>query len=400
MNLRRLLVLMALILPLLAACGSSEPAASPGNEYGSNAGGEQSAGTSGGVAATTTGGEAAAGAVDRSKLSEELYFYNWSDYIDPAILEEFESEYGVTVVYDTYDSNEDMIAKIRAGNSGYDLIVPSDYAVQIVAVEDLALPLDKSLLTNLSTMDPGYLGQYFDEENTISVPYMVGLTGIAYNKEAFPNGVDSWSALFDTAAAGAYQGKFSMLEDERETPGAALKFLGKSLNDTDPATMKQAEELLIAQKPLLAAYNSSDVNRKLASGEYVIAHAWSGMAMQARNGLGEEFSGNPNIEFVIPKEGGTIWMDNLVILKDSPNAYTAHVFIDFLMRPEIAAKNAEYIGYITPSKDAVPLLSQETRDLYAAGFAPSEEMLKRLEWIERNEATAAFTDLWTVVKGE
>ena len=122
--------------------------------------------------------------------------------------------------------------------------------------------------------------------------------------------------------------------------------------------------------------------------------------MQARNGLGDEFSGNPAIDFVIPKEGGTIWMDNLVILNDSPNAYTAHVFINFLMRPEIAARNAGYVGYITPNAAAVPLLPQEVQDLYAAGFAPNEELLKRLEWIERSAETVAFTDLWTAVKGE
>ncbi len=162
----------------------------------------------------------------------------------------------------------------------------------------------------------------------------------------------------------------------------------------------QAEGLLIGQKPYLAAYNSSDVNRKLASGEYVIAHAWNGTAAQARNGLGDEFSGNPSINFVIPQEGGTIWMDNMMILADSPNASTARVFMNFMLRPDVAARNAEYIGYITPVKDAVPLLSQEARDLYAAGFAPDAAMLERLEWIERSEATVAFTDLWTVVKGE
>ncbi|HMQ35763.1 MAG TPA: spermidine/putrescine ABC transporter substrate-binding protein [Chloroflexaceae bacterium] len=392
MHPRRLLIALALLLPLLAGCAGGEPAASPGNEYG----GQPADTSSGGAAAPA----APADGVDRDRLSDELYFYNWSDYIDPAILEQFEAEYGVRVIYDTYDSNEDMIAKVRAGNSGYDIVVPSDYAVQIVAVEELAQPLDKALLPNLAGMDPGYLGVYFDEANTISVPYMVGLTGIAYNSESFPDGVDSWATIFDPEQASQHTGKFSMLDDERETPGAALKYLGTSLNDTDPAAMQRAQELLIAQKPYLAAYNSSDVNRKLASGEYVIAHAWSGTAMQARNGLGDEFAGNPAINFVIPEEGGTIWMDNLVILRDSPNAYTAHVFINYLMRPEVAAQNAEYIGYITPVADAVPLLSEEVRELYAAGFAPDEAMLERLEWIERNEATAAFTDLWTVVKGE
>jgi spermidine/putrescine transport system substrate-binding protein len=386
---RLLVLLFALLVPILAACGGQAPTGSPGNEYGG-----QPADSSGGAAAPAADG------VDRSQLADQLFFYNWSDYIDPALLEEFTAEYGVEVVYDTYDSNEDMIAKVRAGNSGYDIVVPSDYAVQIMIAESLAQPLDKTMLSNLTHVDPGYLNKYFDPDNVYSVPYMVGLTGIAYNSEFFPNGVDSWAALFDPAQIAAYQGKFSMLEDERETPGAALKLLGQSLNSTDPAALKQAEELLIGQKASLAAYNSSDVNRKLASGEYVIAHAWNGMAAQARNGLGDEFSGNPNINFVIPKEGGTIWMDNMMILADSPNAYTAKVFMNFMMRPEVAARNAEYIGYVTPNKDAVPLLSQEARDLYAAGFAPDAEMLERLEWIERTEETVAFTDLWTVVKGE
>ena len=382
---RRTILLFAILLPLLAACGN-QSTEGPGNEYGS--------------APAPAADTPASDGIDRTKLASELYFYNWSDYIDPETLELFEQEYGVRVIYDTYDANEDMIAKVRAGNSGYDIVVPSDYAVQIMVDEELIQPLDKSLLTNLGSMNTNYLGVYFDPENRYSVPYLLGLTGIAYNSEFFPNGVDSWSALFDPANLSAIQGKFSMLEDERETPGAALKFLGQSLNTTDAALLQQAQELLIAQKPFLAAYNSADVNRKLASGEYVIAHAWSGMAMQSRNGLGDEFSGNPAINFIIPKEGGTIWMDNLVILNDSPNAYTAHVFINFLMRPEIAAQNAGYVGYITPNADAVPLLPQEVQDLYAAGFAPNDELLKRLEWIKRSAESVAFTDLWTVVKGE
>jgi spermidine/putrescine transport system substrate-binding protein len=382
---KRWLLLLILLLPILVACGgatTSAPTSAPA------------------PSSDSPGGAAASGTVDASKLSKELYFYNWSDYVDPAILEDFETEYGVKVVIDTFDANEDMLAKVRAGNSGYDIVVPSDYAVQTMALEDLALPLDKALLTNWSHIDPTLLGQYFDKQNAISAPYLLGLTGIAYNTDVFPDGVDSWSALFDTAILEKYKGKVSMLEDERETPGAALKYLGKSLNDTAPADLQAAQELLIAQKPFLAAYNSADVNRKLASEEYVIAHGWSGMAMQARNGLGDEFSGNPKINFVIPKEGGTIWMDNMVILKESPNAYTAHVFINYMLRPEIAARNAEYVGYITPNKDAVPLLSQEVRDLYAAGFAPNAELMQRLEWIVRDEKTVAFTDLWTVLKGE
>jgi len=384
---------IALLTLLLAACGGGE-ASSPGNEYGTGGGDTNASGAT----AAPAGG--ASGAVDQGQLSSELYVYHWSDYIDPALLEAFEEEYGVRIILDTYDSNEDMIAKVRAGNSGYDMVVPSDYAVTIMATEDLVLELDKALLPNLANVDPNLLDQPFDPGNTHSVPYMYGITGIAYNASEFPDGIDSWAALLDPAQVSQFEGRFSMLDDERETPAAALKWLGSSLNETDPAVLQQAQDVLIAQKPFLAAYNSSDVNRKLASGEYALAHAWNGMAMQARNGLGDEFSGNPDIRFVIPQEGGMIWMDNMAILADSPNAYTAHVFMDFLMRPEIAAQNAEYVGYLTPNVEAVPLLSQETRDLYAEGFAPDEEVRQRLEWAQRVTGSSAFTDLWTAVKGE
>ncbi|HWQ15692.1 MAG TPA: spermidine/putrescine ABC transporter substrate-binding protein [Roseiflexaceae bacterium] len=388
----RFLALLAAALLLLAACGGAPPATPP-----TAAPAEPTAAPAEPTAAPAAGDELQ---VDRSKLAGELRFYNWTDYVDPTVLEDFEKEYGVKVIVDNYDANEDMIAKVRAGGSGYDVVAPSDYAIQIMAADGLIAKLDKAMLPNIKHIEPDLLNKYFDEGNVYSVPYLYGLTGIAYSKAAFPDGVDSWAALFDPAQVEKVKGQVSMLDDERETPGAALKYLGKSLNETDPAVLAEVEKLLMDQKPFIAAYNSSDVNRKLASGEYVIAHAWNGMAMQARNGLGEEFSGNPDIQFVIPKEGGTIWMDNLAILADSPNAYTAHVFINFMLRPEIAVRNAEYVGYLTPNKDAVPLLSEETKALYAQGFAPDAEMLRRLEWIERNDRTAAFTDLWTKVKGE
>lgn len=386
------LLLVALL--VLAACGG-QPTGSPGNEYGG--GGATEPTTAPGATQPVAGDELQ---VDRSKLSSELRFFNWTDYIDPSILEDFEKEYGVKVIVDLFDANEDMLAKVRAGRSGYDIVTPSDYAVEIMWRDGLIAKLDKSLLPNLKYLDPDLLNKYFDPGNVYSVPYMYGITGIAYNRSFFPDGVDSWAALFDTAQIEKYRGQFSMLDDERETPGAALRFLGYSLNETSPEALKKAQDLLIAQKPYLAGYNSSDVNRKLASGEYVIAHAWSGSALQARNGLGDEFSGNPDIAFVIPKEGGMIWMDNMVILADSPNAYTAHVFMNFLMRPDIAARNAEYIGYLSPNVEGIKLLPQEIIDLYNEGFAPNDEVMKRLEWAVRNDQTAAFTELWTAVKGE
>jgi spermidine/putrescine transport system substrate-binding protein len=338
--------------------------------------------------------------VDKSKLSKELHIYNWADYLDPQVLKDFEQEYGVAVTMEVYDNNEDMIAKIRPGNSGYDVVFPSDYAVEIMWRDKLIAPLDKSLLPNLSHIKKENLDLYYDKGNVYSVPYNYGTTGLAYLKSKFTGPVDSWAAVFDPKALEPNKGLVSMLDDERETPGAALHFLGKSMNDTDPADLKKAEEILKAQKPFISGYDSSNVSRRLASGEIVAGHIYNNNALQARLGIEGDYSGNPDIVFVIPKEGGTVWQDNMCIVADSPNAYTAHVFINYLMQPEVAAKNAAFNLGVPPNADAEKLLDPKVQELFKEGFAPDAETLKRLEWIVRNDQTSAFTDLWTAVKGE
>ena len=347
-----------------------------------------------------SGGEVADLQVDKSKLPKELHIYNWADYLDPQVLDDFEKEYGVKVTMEVYDNNEDMIAKIRPGNSGYDVVFPSDYAVEIMWREKLIAPLDKSLLPNLAHIKKENLDLYYDKGNIYSVPYNYGTTGLAYNKQKFPSGIDSWAVVFDPKQIEQYKGEVSMLDDEREVPGAALHYLGKSMNDTDPAALKQAEDLLKAQKPFLAAYDSSNISRKLAGGEIVIGQIYNNNALQARTGIEGDYSGNPDIAFVIPKEGGTVWQDNACIVADSPNIYAAHVFVNYLMRPEVAAKNTAFNLGITPNTDAEKLLDPKIQELYKEGFAPDAETFKHLEWIVKNDKTAAFTDLWTAVKGE
>lgn len=377
-------VLLVLVL-LLAACGQAQPAAEP------------TAAPAGNAAAPAA---VAGDGVDRSRLASELYFFNWSEYINPELLEEFEQEYGVRVIVDVYDSNETMLPRIRAGNSGYDIVAPSDYAVKIMLQDGLLAELDKSLLPNMQYLNPNNLDAYFDPENVYSVPYFWGTTGIAYNKTVFDEPPDSWSLLFDPAQAADIGGRFTMLDDPRETPAAALIYQGQSVNATDPATLAAAEELLVAQKDLVSAYDSSNVNLKLATEEIVAAHAWNGMAATALLGI-EDKPGNPNIGFVIPQEGGVIWQDNLAIVADSPNQYTAHVFINFLLDPEVAARNADWVLYLTPNEAARELLAEETLELYASGIEPDAETIARLQWIERNEETdLAFNDLWTQVRGQ
>src|SRR5581483_11906707 len=200
----------------------------------------------------TAAGQAAAGGelqVDKAKLSKELHIYNWADYLDPEVLKDFEQEYGDHVTMEAYSNNEDMIAKIRPGNSGYDVVFPSDYAVEIMWRDKLIAPLDKSLLPNMSHIKKENLDLYYDKGNIYSMPYNYGTTGLAYNKSKITTPIDSWAAVFDQAQLEANKGLISMLDDERETPGAALHFLGKSMNDTDPADLKKAEELLKTQKP-------------------------------------------------------------------------------------------------------------------------------------------------------
>lgn len=390
--LNRCLMLTVLLALILAACGP-QPVA------------EQSDTPTSAVAETSSTEETTTGegmtegelTVDRSRLSSELYFFNWTDYLDPSILEDFEEEYGVRVTEDFFDSNENLLAKMRAGNSGYDIVAPSDYAVKIMSAEKLIAPLDKTLLPNMRHLNPDLLNLYFDPDNTYSVPYFWGTTGIAYNEKFFDTPPDSWAALFDSANLQEISGRFTMLDDSRETPGAALRYLGASVNTTDTQKLQAAQQLLLDQKSSVAAYDSANYNLKLATEEIIIAHGWGGTAAQARQGVGDK-PGNPNIQFLIPEEGGVIWMDNLAIVDDSPNAYTAHVFINYLLRPDIAARNADYVLFLTPNQDAEEMLSEATRDIYNAGVKPDAETMERLEWIQRTPQTdTLYNDLWTRV---
>jgi spermidine/putrescine transport system substrate-binding protein len=394
---RRFLVILALLLPMLAACGGG--AAAPNGNASDLASSDEATQTPASEATQTTPGENGDQA-DRSQLADELFVFIWNDYIDPAIIEDFEQEYGVQVTIDLYDSNEIMIPRIRAGNSGYDVVVPSDYAVKIMVQDGLLAPIDKGLLPNFEHIDPTHLNLYFDPENAYTVPYFWGTTGIAYNTTVFATPPDSWAMLFEADNLETIAGRFTMLEDPRETPGAALMYQGNSVNTTDPTALAAAEELLIAQKPSLTAYDSANVNLRLATEEIVIAHAWSGMAAQAIVGVDDK-PGNPNIAFAIPQEGGVIWQDNLAVVADSPNQYTAHVFIDYLLRPDIAARNTDWVLYLTPNQSARELLADKTKELFATGIEPDAETIERLQWIERDEQTdTAFADLWTRVTGQ
>lgn len=332
----------------------------------------------------TTGGE--------QELAEELHVYNWSEYIDPEIYEEFESEFGVKVIEDTFSSNEDLLAKLQAGATGYDLIVPSDYMIAIMIELDLLAELNYDNIPNFSNVSETFKDPPYDPGNKYSVPYQWGTTGIGYNADEFDEAPGSWGYLFDAEMAGPYAGQMSMLNDSRETIGAALKYLGYSVNSTDEGQLEEAKQLLIQQKEWVSTYDSDGFEDLLAAGETIIGHGWSGDFFAAA----EEAE---QVWYIIPEEGGVIWTDNLAIPKSAPSQYTAEVFIDYLLRPEVGAKITNYTWYGSPNEASNEFIDAEI--LEEPAIYPPPEVMDKLEFLrDVGEATALYDRIWTEIKTE
>ena len=356
-------------------------------------GGATTTGAAGsGGTATTTGGETAGipDYIDPAQLAPELHFYNWSEYADPDVLAEFERVYGVRVIQDTYASNEDLLAKLQGGSTGYDVIVPSDYMVSVMINLDLLEPLDYNIVTTIENINPANLKAYYDPDNTYSVPYMWGTSGYLYDTSILGDGLDSWDAVFNPVPEA--QGKVVMLDDQREVIGAALMFLGYSVNETSDEALNAAKELLLKQKPAVLAYTSENNDDLMVSGEAVIAHMWTGNALLSA----EERDG---LVYVIPKEGCTIWQDNLCVPRGANSVYTAMAFIDFLNRPDIAGRNANFIWYGSPNQAAAEQGYIDEEMLNNPGVYPPDEVMQRLQWIEDvGDAVVKYDRIWTEFK--
>ncbi len=329
--------------------------------------------------------------IDRSKLDKELHFYNWSDYIDPAILTEFQDTYGVKVTMDTYASNEDLLAKLQGGASGYDVIVPSDYMVSIMINLRMLEPLDYSVIKTIANIDPENLKPYYDPDNTYSVPYMWGTSGYSYDTSALGDDLSSWKELFEPRPE--VRKKVVMLDDQREVIGAALMYLGYEINETSDEALAKVKALLLAQKPYVLAYSSQNNDDLLVAGEALIAHIWTGDALLSAQE-------KPSLRYIIPVEGCTVWQDNLCVPKTAPHKYTAMAFIDFLNRPDIAGRNANYIMYGSPNKAAGAQGFIDQAMLQNPAVYPPPEVWKRLQWIKDvgEEGTLKHDRLWTEVK--
>jgi len=315
-----------------------------------------------------------------------LNLYIWSNYIAPETLAKFEQRHAVTVNVDLYDSNEALLAKLQAGNAGYDVIVPSDYSVQILTAQGLLQPLDHTALPNLRHIDPSFLDRPYDRGNRFSVPYFWGTTGIGYRQSRVAGPIDSWHALWDPR----YRGRVLMLDDAREAFLAALKRRGHSLNTTDEVTLLAARDDLAAQRPLVRVYNSTNFEDVLLSGDVWVAQGWNGQFARA-------MEQDPDIAYVIPKEGSELFIDNLAIPVGARHPALAHRFLDFTMEPEIAAEICRTMRYSSPNRSAWPLLPETIRRNPA--IFPPADVLARLELVrDLGEATVLYDRLWTEVK--
>ncbi|MEW6338542.1 MAG: polyamine ABC transporter substrate-binding protein [Acidobacteriota bacterium] len=315
-----------------------------------------------------------------------LHVYTWADYIKPELVARFEQEQGCAVVIDTFDSNEAMYAKLKAGAAGYDVVTPSSYMVQVMHRQGMLLSLDHAALPNLANVDPEVLKIAIDPEMEHSAPYMMTITGIAYLGSKVPDVRPSW-AVFDRPDL---KGRATMLADMRETIGAALKFLGHSINSTDPAELAAARDVVIRWKKNLAKLENEQYKTGLASGEFLLVHGYSGDILQVQ----EE---NEDIVFAVPEEGTSIACDDLVILRDARQAELAHRFVNFLHDPKVAAENTEFISYLCPNSASYPLLSEEIRSNPAL-FVPAEVKAKSEVITDLGEGNALYARIWDEIK--
>ncbi len=315
-----------------------------------------------------------------------LHIFTWADYIKPGLVEQFEKENSCRVVIDTFDSNESMYAKLKAGATGYDVVFPSSYMARTMWRQGMLQELDRQQVPNLSHIDPDYLKIALDKDMKYSAPYMLTITGIAYLKSRVPNLQASWS-VFDRADL---KGRMTMLNDMRETIGAALKFLGYSLNTTNERELAAARDVVIRWKKNLAKFENEQYKTGLASAEFLLVHGYSGDILQVQ-------AENQDIAFSVPREGTSIACDDMVILKGSRQTALAHRFINFLHVPKVAAENTEFVRYLCPNQASYPFLSSETRT--NSTLFPSAEVRQRAEVItDLGEDNAKYTKVWDEIK--
>ena len=321
-----------------------------------------------------------------SKPQPTLHIYTWADYISPDLIKRFEADHHCKIVVDTFDSNEAMYAKLKAGASGYDLITPSSYMVSVMFKEGLLQKIDHQQVPNLANVDPDYLKIAIDKSMDHSVPYMLTNSGIAYLKSKASSLPHSWTA-FDQAE---FKGRMTMLNDMRETIGAALKSLGYSLNSRNDKELEAARDVVIRWKKNLAKFENEQYKTGLASGEFQVVHGYSGDILQV-------MTENKDIAFFVPQEGTSMACDDFVIPKAAREVTLAHAFVNFIHQPDVAAANTKFVHYLCPNAKAYPTLDASIRENPAIFMDPA--LRAKSEVIEDLGAdNAKYTKIWDQIK--
>jgi spermidine/putrescine transport system substrate-binding protein len=366
---RNWLILLALFMTfslLLAACG-------------------------GGQATPTEPAEEMEAPAGEIQPAQKIVIYNWSEYIDPEIYTLFQDEFGIQIVEDNFSNNEELLAKLQGGATGYALIVPSDYTVSIMATEGMLAKLDHNNIPNLSNLSEQFTNAPYDPGNVYCAPYQWGTTGIGY-LDGEVEEPTSWAVFFDPDPNAVTYGRSTMLDDVRESFAAALVYLGYDINTTDEAQLNEAKDALIRAKAGLAGYDSDTYEDLVAAGENLMAHGWNGDFLVAQED-------NENVAFVVPEEGGVIWVDNICIpAAASPEEKLAgEMFINFLLRPDISAMLSNYNYYASPNAAAEELLDEEF--LNDPTVYPPAEVISKLQYIKPvGEAESIYQRLWDEVK--
>jgi len=322
----------------------------------------------------------------------EVIVYNWGEYIDPEVLTMFEEETGIKVVYDEYETNEIMYPKVEAGATAYDVICPSDYMIQKMIDNDLLAEINFDNIPNIKNIGQQYFdsSKEFDPENKYSVPYCFGTVGILYNKTMVDEPIDSWAVLWDEK----YTDNILMQDSVRDAFMVPLKLNGYSMNTLDEAELEVAKNALIEQKPLVQAYVVDQVRDKMIGNEAAIGVIYSGEAIYTQRE-------NPDLEYVIPKEGTNVWIDSWVIPKNAPNKENAEIFINYMCREDIALMNFDYITYSTPNDAARELIEDEDIKNSSIAF-PDLTQYSNLETFHYLgvEGDELYNNLWKEVKSE
>jgi len=347
-------------------------------------------GSAGGSTSTANSGSSDAG---------ELYVYNWGEYIDEDVISQFEDETGIKVIYDMFETNEEMYPVIEAGGVNYDVVCPSDYMIQKMRENDLLAEINFDNVPNIDQIDPAYMemSKSFDPENKYSVPYCWGTVGILYNTKLLDElGVPAptkWADLWDERLSG----EILMQDSVRDAFMVALKKDGYSMNNANEDELQQAKQDLVDQKPLVQAYVIDQVRDKMIGGEAAVGVIYSGEMLYIQDevaNLGLDYE----LEYVIPEEGTNLWLDSWVIPKNAKNKENAEKWIDFLCRPEIAKANFEYITYPTPNKGAFELLDEDLQNNKAV--FPDIDSLNNSEVYEYlgDETDNIYNELWKEIK--